>query len=245
MDVKTAGRTVRIFEIFAEAQEPLSLSEVSRALDAPLSSCLYLVRALESRGYLYAVGNRKHVYPTRKLYDMARAIAVGESWAERLEPVMLELRDATKETIILGKRQGTRVVYLSVLEGPQTIRYSAATGDFKPLYSSAIGKALMSDWDVAERKKMIAKLSLDPVTPTTIVDRDALLQDIEKTAARGYSISRGENVPDVMAIAKNVWIGDDQYAISINGPIYRMSLMAEIHCERLIDILKGVSDRSS
>lgn len=44
MDDKTAGRTVEIFEAFAEFRQQLSLTEIGRALGAPMTRCLYLIR---------------------------------------------------------------------------------------------------------------------------------------------------------------------------------------------------------
>jgi DNA-binding IclR family transcriptional regulator len=240
MDVKTAGRTVEIFETFAQSQEPLSLSEISRALNAPLSSCLYLVRALENRGYLYAVGARKHLYPTRKLFDIAKAIAVGESWIERIEPELVELRNVTRETVILGKRQGNKVVYLAIYEGPQTIRYSSSVGELKPLHSSSIGKALLSVLDATERKKLITKLSLDAITAATITDPIALAKDIKKAAELGHAVTRGENVADVMAIAKPLLLGKEYYGLAIAGPLYRIGAEAEHHIQCLDRTCKAV-----
>ena len=75
MDVKTAGRTVELFEAFARIRTPLTLSEIARELRAPQSSCFNLIRALEGRGFLYSVGGNKRLYPTRKLFDLADAIA--------------------------------------------------------------------------------------------------------------------------------------------------------------------------
>ncbi len=86
MDVKTAGRTVELFEAFAQAKLPLTLSELARALNAPQSSIFNLLRALEGRGYLYSVGGNKRVYPTRKLFDLADAIAGYEPVIPRVEP---------------------------------------------------------------------------------------------------------------------------------------------------------------
>jgi len=57
--------------------------------------------------------------------------------AERLAPVLADLRDATGETVIFGKRVEDRAVYLDVLEGPHTVRCAARIGDFKRLHSSA------------------------------------------------------------------------------------------------------------
>ena len=103
MDVKSASRTLDLFELFAREQQPLTLTEVAAALDAPLSSCFNLVRALKGRGFLVGAGPRRQIYPTRKLYDLGQAIAAGDPWLRRLLPRLEVLRDASRETAILGK----------------------------------------------------------------------------------------------------------------------------------------------
>lgn len=233
MDVKSAGRTIDLFEVFGRTQLPLSLSDVARAISAPLTSCLYLVRALEGRGYLYAVGARRQIYPTRKLFDVAQSIAAGEPRMARIEPTLVALRDKTRETVILGKRHGNRVVYLAVVEGPQTIRYTARVGELKPLHSSSAGKVLLSALEPQERAKLVAHLPLDAVTISTITDRAALLADLKRCAARGYAETRGENVADVMAIAKSVQLEGDIYAIVVAGPMHRMTKQVAQHLRHL------------
>lgn len=233
MDVKTAGRTLAIFEAFAQAQEPLSPSEVSRALKAPLSSSLYLIRALEGRGYLYTLSARRQIYPTRKLFEIAKAIMIREPGMEQIEPILDALREESQETVILGKLQGKRAVYLSVREGSQSIRYTANAGDLKPLHSSSIGKALLSALPASDRDKLTSKLPLHRITPKTITERKALLRELDRASARGYSETRGENVADVMAVAKPVWIHQDLYAVAIAGPIHRMGEEVDKHIELL------------
>jgi DNA-binding IclR family transcriptional regulator len=244
MDVKTAGRTVEIFETFAQAREPLSLADLARALGAPLSSILYLVRTLENRGYIYSMGTRKQVYPTKKLFDLAAAIAEGDSLVQRVHPFLAELRDKTMETVILGKRQGTRILYLAVLEGQQTIRYSSKVGDLKPLYASAIGKALLSKLGDAERNTLLGNIELQPITDATIIERSALMKDIESGTAKGFFTTRGENVPDVMAIARPVDIGGETYGVAIAGPLHRMARHADEHVALIDDYCAQLADLS-
>src|SRR5260370_31135226 len=93
MDVKSASRTLDVFELFAREQRPLTLSEVAAALDAPLSSCFNLVRALKGRGFLFGVGPRRQIYPTRKMYDFASAIAPREPSVRRAIPASYALAD--------------------------------------------------------------------------------------------------------------------------------------------------------
>ena len=87
---------------------------------------------------------------------------------------MTSLRDETKETVILGKRNEERVIYLVVIESEQTIRYSARPGDFKPLHGSASGKVLLAALGEEERHALLKRLQLAPITPRTIASlRDA------------------------------------------------------------------------
>jgi len=71
-----------------------------------------------------------------------------------------------------------RAAYLDVLEGPHTVRYAARIGDFKPLHSSAVGKALLG------------RLELARVTPATITRRRALAADLAAGRARGWYVTR-------------------------------------------------------
>lgn len=240
MDVKSARRSVELFELFARVQTPLSLSELARALSAPLSSCFNLVRALEARGYLYGIAGRR-IYPTRKLANLCTAITAGERWMERFEAKLSALRDATQETTILGKRQGDQAIYLAVIEGPQNVRYSAQAGDLKPLHASSIGKALLSALNPADRQATVARLRLDARTPATITDRAALLADLDRCAARGVAETSGENVPDVMAIAKPVRMDDDLFAIAVAGPMPRMMANIDRHKAQLVALCADIA----
>lgn len=64
MIARTADRTLQIFEAYAERRVPLTLSELARLLDMPVSSCAKLIKTLQGRGYLYEIGPRKAYYPT-------------------------------------------------------------------------------------------------------------------------------------------------------------------------------------
>jgi DNA-binding IclR family transcriptional regulator len=233
MNVKSAGRVLDVFELFARERQPLTLAELARALNTPLSSCFNLVRALEARGFLYGVGNRRQVYPTRKMFELARSIVGAEPWIAQLEPKLAALRDATRETIILGRRQADRAVYVLVLEGPQNIRYSANAGDLKPLHASAVGKALLSAIDPKERGAIVDRLALEPRTEATIVDRLHFGEDLALSAERGYAVTRGENVADVMAVAMPVRLGGHPYAIAVAGPMPRMTPRLDEHRRHL------------
>jgi DNA-binding IclR family transcriptional regulator len=223
MDVKSAGRTVDLFEIFAAAKRPLTLSELSRALNAPQSSCFNLVRALEARGYLYSVGGNKRLYPTRKLLDCAMAIQGFDPIVPRIQPFLDEIRNASGETVILGTWHGDQVIYLAVSEGLQTIRYISRPGELKPIHASAIGKALLLALPAEKRAELVAHIEFKQITDATIVSPRQLLEEVAMASVCGYTKTLGEGVADVSAVAGPVQVDGVQYAIAIAGPSGRVS----------------------
>lgn len=219
--VKTAARTLDVFEVFARAKTPLTLTELANLIGSPVSSCHALVKTLQSRGYVYVLDERKRVYPTKRLLAAAQEIARNDPVLERLAPVLSALLRESGETVILGKRQGERITYLEVLEGRHTIRYSAEPGDTKPLHSSAIGKAMLGTLREGELQKLLKKLPLASITGHTITVVDELVRDLREGRERGYFVTRGENVVEVMGVAIARSIGDEPYGLAVAGPVYR------------------------
>lgn len=134
------------------------------------------------------------------------------------------------------------IEYRNVLEGPQSIRYTARAGDLKPLHSSSIGKALLGALGQDELPEVLKQLPLDRVTEATITDRSALLTDLERSRQRDYFVTTGENVADVMAVAATVRLGSDVYGIAIAGPIHRMTDNLTRHVSALSAACATITD---
>ena len=222
-NVKTAGRTLDLFEVFAEARGPLSLTELAQAIESPISSTHALVRTLRARGYLYVLEERKLIYPTRRILKIAQSMTHEDPLIDLAQAEMRRLLLATNETILLGKQQGEHITYLEVLESTHSIRYSAEPGDTRPLHSSAIGKATLSVLQDDEILALLHKAGLKRITKTTIVDTKALLEDIRAGRQHNTFITRGENVADVMGIAISLHLGGEAVGIAIAGPMSRVS----------------------
>jgi DNA-binding IclR family transcriptional regulator len=222
MSDTSVERAFAILETFGHERRPLSMKELAETCRIPASTCHALVHTLLRRAYLYQTGQRKDLYPTRRLYDLGATILAHDPVLQRLEPAMQALRDTTRETVILGKRRQHEVVYLEVLEGPEVIRYSAGPGDTKPLHSTCIGKALLSALKDADLCALLAGSALPRITGTTITDRLALQAEIAEGRTRGCFVTRGENVPDVTAMAVPLTIANEIFGLAVAGPSHRM-----------------------
>jgi DNA-binding IclR family transcriptional regulator len=234
-NVKTALRVIEIIEIFARETKPLSLSELARHLDAPVSSCLALLRTLARLGYLYEAGRRQGYYPTGRLLAMAQRISKADPILEKVLPSLEELRDTTQETVVFAKLDlmNNRVVYLDVLASPHHISYVAVAGSQKDIHANSLGKALLSRLDCNERKKLLSEHKLQAYNERTLTTPDAIEADIRKSLERGWFANLGESMADVGAIAWPLTVSGNDYAISIAGPLYRIESDIEHHAKKL------------
>ncbi|MCC7483411.1 MAG: IclR family transcriptional regulator [Burkholderiales bacterium] len=237
---RSSLRGLDVLETFGRAGKQLSLSVLARLSGIPVSTCHGVVRALERRGFLYFASPRE-AYPTRKLLELAAGIDARDPVLAQLAPALAALREETGETALLGVRQGDAVLYLLVLESPQAIRYTAHSGDRKPLHSSAIGKVLLGAMGEAERQDWLGTHRLSRVTPSTITSARRLRADLAASLRRGYYLTRGENVADVMALAAPVRRAGAVFGVAVAGPLHRMEA-AEVriaarlrHCLRAFD----------
>lgn len=240
MDVKLVARTLDLFELFAAEQRPLPLAEMARLLNVPVSSCLALVRTLVSRGYLYEVRRRGGYYPTRRLQLLANAIDAVDPVVEMLHPRLVDLRNATGETGVLGKIDGTSVVYLDVVESEKDVRYSCTPGTLRPLHANSIGKVILGELGPQAQQALGAKLLFQRYTSTTAPDLPTLIGQAHAAHARGWYANMGESVPELSAVAVALNLGGDLYGFSVGGPTERIRQHLDAHVAALVEIKQRI-----
>lgn len=218
MSVKSALRTLQIFEAFADARAPMTLSELARALDAPRSSCLALVVTLCERGYLYRLSGEAAYYPTRRWLDQARAITEADPVSRHVRASLERIRDLTGETAIEAVLSGGRALYLDVVESTELIRFTARTGETKPVHVSASGRALLGVFDESQRRLAVQSLVVLPGEPRARFSRKAMLDLVAEEVGRGWSVNLGEHRVDVLSVAAGFMAHGLPHALVVAAP---------------------------
>jgi len=242
-DSKSSARTLEVFEAFAMSRRPMTLTEISRQLAMPLSSCLHIIRTLERRGYLYSLGPRQGYYPTMRMFRNSETVARHDPLLRVLGPHLAALRDETAETIVLAQRVELQAIMLDIYDSPQRIRYSAERGEVRELYSTALGKALLGSLNPNQRARLLDKIDLAAFTATTITDREALERNIDDSEARGWYVSDSENVADLYAVAIHFRFMSDVFALAVGGPYQRMRAAEDRHVAALLGLKTRLQDR--
>lgn len=215
---KIVFRTLDVFEAFARARKPLSLTELARQLDIPASSCHDVVSALESRGYLYELRPRAGYYPTARLFEIARGIHENDPVTERAEPLLQQLSQDLNASVSLSKAKGLQLTYLVVCNPPGPLRYSVQVGaTARNLYATSAGKALLGSLPPQEQEAYLQTIELKPMTPHTHTSRERLLEDVRESEARGWYISREESVEDALTLSARFEWGGVTYCVTAAG----------------------------
>lgn len=233
MDTKSEIRVLSLFEAFARSGRAMQLTELAEVLQAPVSSCFKLVRAVERCGYLYLNRPRGGLYPTRRLHDIGRAIYEHDRISPAIRERMRALRDAVGETTCLAHRRDGEVVYLEVIESMHSIRFSVQVGDTRPVHANSMGKAILSTLPAHDFDRALRSLSYTRFSPRTRVTPEALAADIARGRRRGWYGNDGETAPDALAAAIPVCIGGDWFGIAVVGPKQRMAPSLEQHLQAL------------
>lgn len=220
---KIVSRTLEVFETFATARRPMSLTELSRQLGIPMSSCHDVVRALEERGYLYELRQRGGYYPTGRLYDLARIIVENDPVTERAEPVLQRLSTELSASVSLGRIKEMQLTYLVVCNPPSPLRFSVAVGHTaRNLYATSAGKALLGGLPPEQQATYLEGIELKPMTRHTITSRKRLLAHLHESEARGWYVNREESVDDALTVSARFQWNETSYVLTAAGTLRRM-----------------------
>jgi DNA-binding IclR family transcriptional regulator len=243
---KIVGRTLDFFELFAEKKRPLSLSEITRLLDLPISSCHDVLQALEERGYIYELAPRSGYYPTPRLLEIAREIAGADPLIPRAEEVLGALRDKVDESVLLSKTNGRLASYLMAFEPSHPLRFTVKVGQtVRSLYATSAGKAQLASWPATDLDAWLKTAKLEAFTPNTITAKAALKAEIEAGRRRGWFANREESQPGVVTLsAPFAWSGAI-YIVTIAGPATRLEGRLEWAAESLLEACRAMEMRGA
>lgn len=223
----TSASVKRAFDLIERIERSgpngATLSELASAVEMAKSTTLrYLSTLVELR-----VVQRDHLGRFRlglRLVELAGRLLGSDDLASVADPVMRELVVTSGETVHLGVPSGSDMVYVAKVESPQSIRLVSRIGARVPMYSSAMGKALLAALADGRRSEHLG--SLEPRTRNTITDLRALTTELDATRKRGFAIDNEENETGVRCLGAAVLAADGEPlgALSVSGPAGRLGL---------------------
>ena len=222
--IKSLDRAMEVFEFLSEAQGK-ALSVIASEMGQSPATVYRILVTLEGRGLV-------EFDPVEQIWHIGpQAFVIGArflrrtSLVERARPIMRRLMEQTGETANLGIEKEGSVLFLSQVETHASIRAFFPPGTLSPMHASGIGKALLAEMEDARLTRMLKDQKLEAFTPHTIIDIDALRDNLALIRRKGFAEDGEEKNLGMRCIAAPVFDfnGEAVAGISVSGPVSRVS----------------------
>jgi IclR family transcriptional regulator, KDG regulon repressor len=221
--IGSVQRAVDILDLFDLRTQELGVTEIARALDLPKSTAAGLIFTLEQNNYLDQNTVTRKYRLGFKLAERAGVFLNQFDIRQAAFPVLEELRNSTNESVNLAICDGQNVIYIERMLGSNMLGMRSEIGKREPIHSTALGKAILAQLPLTGINQFIADYEFIPVTPQTITDSTAFLEELEQTLSRGYAIDDQENELGGRCVAAPIfdYLGVPVASISVSVPVQR------------------------
>lgn len=224
MPSSSAHKVLDILLCFSGDTPQRTIEELENLTGIPTSTIYRYLKVLINKGFLEKAEVSSYRLGLR-FFELSRA-ARNSNRDLRLSvlPSMKRIADKIIETVSLMRIFNKFAVCVESIEGQQVVRVTIEQGRMQPLYVGASSRVLLASLNESEWHNYLPE-TLEPITPTTITDRDLLLAEIWKVREQGYAISDGEIDAGGRAVAVPLQNrhGITVAALSIEGPFFRMT----------------------
>jgi len=183
--------------------------------------------------------------PVTKTYSLSlRFLELGTKVQQQFDlptiarPHLQKLMSETGESANLAIRDGDSVVYLDQVQNDNSmLKIFTRLGTRAPLFSTGVGKMLLSQWNKPDLEAYLKRTHLIPYTSHTLVNRNQLIRELERISARGFAVDNEEMEEGVRCVAALVFDHRQRVAaaVSISGAAMRIT---ENRIENIGDTVK-------
>jgi DNA-binding IclR family transcriptional regulator len=213
--VQSIARAAAILRALEGAPDGLGLGRLAKRVGLPKSTVHRIAGALVEEELLSQSPDGEF----RLGGGIARLAAAGrEALADRLRPVLLELRRDLEETVDLAVPDGTAVRFVDQVPGPHRLRAASAVGEAFPLHCTANGKAILAAMPTDEAAKLLPE-RLPRHTAATIVSREELLAELAEVRDRGGVAFDHEEHSEGISAAGIAVVGETGPVAAISVPV--------------------------
>lgn len=248
MDKKPYGTVLikasKIIDVISSSNQSLSLQEISDETGLTSSTTLKILDTLVLIGYVSKDSLDRRFSLGGKLVELSNLYVNSLDIVKLSEQPLSELLTQVNETVHLGTLQNNEIMYVKKLEPTnQTIYMTSKVGITRPLYSSAMGKAVLSEFTPKALNQYIETTELVPFTSHTLTNSQELVHEIDTIRQTKISFDDEEMELECFCIGTSLVHKDKILgAFSVSVPKYRIDetkkneiIRSILSCKQIIE----------
>lgn len=221
-------RAFAILEATAGQNGGLTNAEISRQLSIPKSSACYILRTLESGGYLRREEASGKYRLGLRLLNLGRGVLAGYELREIAVTTMRSLVERTELTAHLAVLDRNEAVYIEKVEAPGFIKMDTWIGRRMFVHSTSVGKVLVAHLPRPEVEVIVREQGFKKRTPKTITTSARFFAELAHVREQGYAVDDEENSVGARCLAVPVMDEREKViaAIGLSGTISQLDEMS-------------------
>ncbi|HKL46893.1 MAG TPA: IclR family transcriptional regulator [Roseovarius sp.] len=234
--IPTNLRLLLVIEEISKAGVPVTPTEVNTALGLPKPTIHRLFATLEEEGFLQRDMDGRTYSPGPRLRTMSGGILSSLRIRTARQAILRRVSREIGETCNIALPDRDAMTYLERVETEWPLRIQLPIGTRVPFYCTASGKMYLSSLNRAHLLKYLSATTLEPRTPNTLTDHDALFAELRDIRKQGYALDREEFMADMIALAVPVpdINGRLMATLSFHAPTQRFTI------DRALDYLDAM-----
>jgi DNA-binding IclR family transcriptional regulator len=187
---QSVTRVIQILEALCASPTPISLAQLTRALDAPKSSIAALLRGLAQSDVVTLSEGVYRLGPGA--FGLGSALLEARRRLQSSDLVregMRRLAQRSGETVLFAVRDvgAETMTYVDVIESRNSVRFTVSVGDRRPLYCTAGGRALLATLAEKDLRRYFSRLKPQKLTSHTETNRQRLAEAVEVARQTGVA----------------------------------------------------------
>ena len=213
--IQSVSRALDLLEAFTVKAGELGVTELARKLNLHKNNVFRLLATLETRGYVEQDRATERYRLAARVYEVAAVYLHHLDLRRQARASLDTLALKCGETVYLAVLDKSFAVYVDMVESEQPVRVAPRLGRRFSAMSTAAGKALLSV-QPREQRELLLEPELAP----------ALIEQLDRAAARGYAVEDEECEAGVRSVAAPVRDSTKRAlgAIEVSAPAFRLSL---------------------
>lgn len=243
--VKSAERTIQLFEIFAAQQSPLAAGQITERLRAPQSSVARLLKNLVKLGYLAHDRSRKVYVPTVRTSLLGRWIEHRTNAQFDLVSRLNRLAGQCGERVVLGLQNGIYVQYICVSTVDVGEAMDVSSGMLRVLTHTGVGRALLCDKPDHEVMLMARNCNAE-IDAQRRLKISVIMDAVRLAREVGYAETKGDLTAGISVIAMPIapLFGNVPLAVGFGGFSENIQRKREWIIEALRDFQRSIEASS-
>lgn len=208
-------KAFQILEAFSPGGCRLSATEVAQRTDMTVATAHRFLLTLENLGVVSRTGDNRFQLGAL-LAELGGRVEHNKVMTHVVEPHVDALTSLFGERVNVAVLSGQKVIQIAIGQGARAMQLGVLEDKLLPAYCTAAGKVLLSGL----RSKMLDYLLDDMVfeerAEQPIIDREALVAELQRVEQQGYAVNFGEFDKDVCCVAVPIFDDHNEVVAAIS-----------------------------